>query len=182
MKRWGFLTGAVLAAIGVWLFYALTEVTDKNRLARILADHCLPYVHTGTDPFADTGRAPGVYDTTPTASLTNGGIRILDDGRFTAVWGEASDEGVRLRLCTLEAAGPAGFSIAPASFVPSITAQLSTTKPLVPDTQALPEGTATLVWSTPDMPPNTAYRALAITTRSGAAATLQSLTLIDTIN
>lgn len=102
MKRWGFLTGAAVAAIGVWAFYALTGVSDDDRLAAVLTDHCLPYVQTGDAPFADMGRTPGVFDDVPLReAVSDGGARLIYDGRFTAQWGIIDSAGRASRICEI---------------------------------------------------------------------------------
>ncbi|WP_375279993.1 hypothetical protein [Pseudooctadecabacter sp.] len=102
MKRWGFLTGALLAAIGVWAFYALTGVSDDDRLASVLTDHCVPYVQTGDAPFSDMGRTPGVFDDVPLRdAVSDGGARLIYDGRFSAQWGTIDGVGRASRICEI---------------------------------------------------------------------------------
>ncbi len=100
MKRLGFLTGAVLAGIGVFLFNQWRHVSDDDRLIAVLADHCIPYVQTGETPFQNLGRAPGVYDAAgPDNTLTDGGARLIFDLRFIAHWGVSTDDQASRRVC-----------------------------------------------------------------------------------
>lgn len=113
MKRWGLLTGAVLGAIAVWAFYALTTVSDDDLLTEALAEHCLPYVQSGAQPFESVGRSPGVYDAvTARSSITDGGVRLLFDGRFQAHWGLVEGAGRQSRICEITPAS--GHAVPPA--------------------------------------------------------------------
>lgn len=100
MKRLGFLTGAVLAGIGVFFFNQWRHVDDDDRILAILSDHCLPYVQTGETPFQTLGRAPGVYDTLGVDNtLADTGARLIYDLRFHAQWGVSSAQGYPIRVC-----------------------------------------------------------------------------------
>lgn len=101
MKTLGFLTGAVVAVIAIWVFYPLTTTSDDEHLTASLRDHCIPYVQTGATPFEDMGRPVGVYDGVDLDDrVTGGGAAIVFDGRFVATWGEIED--LSLRICRLD--------------------------------------------------------------------------------
>lgn len=147
MKRWGFLTGATLAAIGVWIFYALTTVTDDDRLTEALRDHCLPYVTDGTAPFTDLGRAPGVYDNLDLRdSTTDGGARLIYDNRFTAQWGIVTGAERTSRICEVRPIHGQGaspfFAVDSTGFVARYTDVLG----LVPEDDSLTTGPRTFGW------------------------------------
>lgn len=154
MKRLGFLTGAGVAAIGVWAFYALTEVTDDDRLAEILSDHCLPYVTANTTPFTDLGRSPGVYDAVELRDdVTDGGARLLYNNRFVAQWGVFDG----LRFCKVDPTYGddtlAAFEVDASDFIPRYTAFISEFEPLEPDIETLDSGPRTVGWYGVDRPP-----------------------------
>lgn len=150
----GFLTGAGVAGLGVYAFYALTTVTDDDLLSAYLSDHCLPYVQTGAVPFGDIGRTPGVYDEVEASeNLTNAGVAILENNRFVAEWGEADNPNTpngQLRVCVVGVSyaenSVEGFMVEPDGFVDRYTDVMATAEPLVPEDDTLTGGPRTLGW------------------------------------
>lgn len=123
MKRLGFLTGAVLAAVGVFVFHTLRAVDDDDRLMAALAEECLPYVFGGQDvPFENLGRSPGVYDVVDVDDrVTGGGLRLIHDLRFLAQWGVVETAVGAVRICevnpTFGENTIAAFEVDPDGFV-----------------------------------------------------------------
>jgi len=152
MKRWGFLTGAAIASIGVWLFYALTTVTDEDRLAAVLTQHCLPYVQTGATPFGDLGRSPGVFDNLNlNTSIEGGGARLIFEGRFAAQWGLAQDANSDVRVCAVQdiyaRADSKGFEVPPHTLTEFIDDLLPADLGLAPVPQDLAPLPRVLAWT-----------------------------------
>lgn len=173
MKSAGFLVGAGLAALAVWLFYALTTVRDDDLLAAVLGDHCLPYVQSGAAPFADMGRAPGVYDAVETREgLSDGGTRLLYDARFVAQWGIYDG----LRFCevkpTYASASPTVFEVAPSGFIARYTELIAPFAPLVPDVETLRDGPRSIGWYGADRAPTEGLRVLMVASPGRVASVL----------
>ena len=153
-KLAGFLAGAGVAALGVWAFYALTTVTDDDLLSLYLSDHCLPYVQSGTSPFTDVGRTPGVYDEVEASeNLANAGVVILENNRFVAEWGETddpNDPAGQLRVCVVETSyaesSVEGFAVDPDGFVNRYTDVIAGAERLVPEDDTLSNGPRTFGW------------------------------------
>lgn len=99
----GFLTGAGIAGLGVLAWSALTDVSDEDRLASVIVDHCIPFVQTGAVPFEGVGRPAGVYDQANLSGrITNGANTVLYDNRFVAQWGESIDVNSAVRVCIVK--------------------------------------------------------------------------------
>ena len=162
MKRWGFLTGALLGAIAVWAFYALTTETDDDRLATVLMDHCVPYVQTGADPFTDLGRAPGVFDNLDLRdSIAGGGARLLYDNRFTAQWGEVTAGARTSRICEISPTPgepDAAFAVYPDGFIDRYATLLG----LTADVVDLGDGPSSVGFYTDPDRPNDGFRVVMI--------------------
>lgn len=159
MKLAGFLVGAAVAAIAVWLFYAMTTVTDDDRLTAVLRDHCLPYVRAASTPFEGMGRAPGVYDEVNLRDdVQDGGAAILYDNRFVAQWGvipaDADVPGVRLCTVAPSYANDAStqFDVEAEEFIRRYTDVISPDGVLSPDIDTLTEGPRTVGWYQADVP------------------------------
>ncbi len=153
MKRLGFLTGALLAAIVVFAFHQWRHVDDDDRLLAVLVDHCLPYVQNGDIPFQTVGRAPGVYDAVEVdAGLKNGGARLIYDLRFIGEWGETEGLYGPARFCSVrptygENTVPA-FEVDPNGFVSRYSRLMKTFDPLLePQSETLTnEGPVVFGW------------------------------------
>ncbi|MEL6960093.1 MAG: hypothetical protein AAGL89_14185 [Pseudomonadota bacterium] len=163
VKRIGFLTGAAIAGVGVWAFYALTTVTDDDRLAEVLEDHCLPYVTTGVEPFTEMGRTPGVYDEVqPRDGLEDGGTKILHGNRFIAQWGIQTGNGNTVRLCFVDPSYAdntiAAFDVTEDGFVSRMTRLFSTFDDLAPDRDVIESGPTVMGWFGMDRAPNEGLR------------------------
>lgn len=163
MKRLGFLTGAVLAGIGVFLFNQWRHVSDDDRLIAVLADHCLPYVQAGEIPFQDIGRSPGVYDAIDVDErLQNGGARLIYDLRFMAQWGETEDADGPVRVCRVDPTygenTVAAFEVDPDGFVERYTDVLSVDEPLIPQADAVTTGPTVFGWYGGDRPQDEGLR------------------------
>lgn len=161
MKLAGFLTGAGVAAVGVYAFNALTTVTDDDLLSLYLSDHCLSYVQTGETPFTAIGRTPGVYDAVEVSeNLQNAGAAILENNRFVAEWGKAenpNDPTSQLRVCIVEVSytenSVEGFVVEPDGFVARYTDVIATAETLVPEVDVLTDGPRTISWYSADRDP-----------------------------
>jgi len=113
-KVYGLLTGAGIAAVVIFGFNAWRHVSDEDRLMSVLSDHCLPYVKTGATPFEEMGRSAGVYERAFLSDqFSDGGHKILFDGRFVAQWVNNVDGDSAVRVCkvdySLNSAGSVGF-------------------------------------------------------------------------
>jgi len=128
MKRLGFLTGAIIAAIAVFAFNTWRHVSDDDRLLSVLKDHCGPYIVNGDTPFSGESRPIGVYDNVdiPDGYLRDQSAIVLDD-RFLVSWGqvEATDQ----RACRVsgrqDGATMQAFNVDPEGFIGRVTSQLS---------------------------------------------------------
>jgi hypothetical protein len=185
MKLAGFLVGAVAAGVAVFAFNSWRHVSDDDRLTAALRDHCIPFVHSATQPFDGIGRAPGVYDDVDVNEAgQDGGVRLIYDHRFVAQWGvviDTDENGTEspVRLCTIAShANSAGFAVAQDGFIDRYGDVLSDVKPLVTETAQLQGSAQTVLWNTPQMPPNVGYRALMIAS-DGAVI---SVTVIDEVS
>lgn len=130
MKLVGFLMGAAVAGVGVFAFNTWRHVSDADRLAAVLLDHCIPYVQTGDTPFTDIGRTVGVYDGIDRLpDIENGGIRLIYDARFVAQWGESGDADGPARVCiindTYARSDSKGFEVAPASLTGWVASKIA---------------------------------------------------------
>ncbi len=142
MKVLGFVSGAVVAVIGVTAFNAWRHVSDNDLLVSALRDHCIPYVETGAMPFGGIGRAPGVYDNVEIDDrLTNRGTKIVFDARFVATWGEIED--LSLRVCRVDGrptgASLQGFAVDPDGLDERLNDAVQELGDLRPDTERLGE-------------------------------------------
>lgn len=155
MKRLGFLTGAVLAGIGVFMFNHWRHVSDDDRLLALLGDHCLPYVQRGEIPFQTLGRAPGVYDVVGRDNtLAETGSRIIYDLRFVAQWGVSTGFEHPVRVCKVsptysENTVPT-FQTNTDDFNHRFAALLPTLQTLSAQNFAIGGGQMALGWLTPD--------------------------------
>lgn len=155
MKAAGFATGAGLAGLAVYGFYALTEVTDTDLLGEILSEHCLPYVQTGDTPFEGMGRTPGVYDEVNLKeNLLDGGVLLIHGGRFVAQWGVAENLGPQgdttFRICEVDPTYSdetiAGFVVDADSFVDLFSGIISPDGALRPSSDTMPAGPTVFGW------------------------------------
>lgn len=164
MKRLGFLTGAVLAAIGVFLFNQWRDIDDDDRLTEILVDHCLPYVQTGAIPFQTLGRSPGVFDDVlPNEQLQqDGGARLIYDLRFVAHWGVSSDFENSARVCLVQPTYNDGtvplFATDTTDLIQRYTNRVSQLGALTTDQVAMGGDLTTFVWQDADTDGTTGLR------------------------
>lgn len=113
-KVYGFLAGAGVAAVAIFGFNSWRHVGDEDLLTAVIADHCIPYAKTGATPFEDMGRSAGVYERAFLSDqFSDGGHKILFDGRFIAQWVTSVDGGSAVRVCkvdyNLNSSGSVGF-------------------------------------------------------------------------
>ena len=176
MKRLGFLTGAVLAGIGVFLFNQWRHVSDDDRLTEVLVNHCLPYVLTGAPPFQTLGRTPGVHDDVePNDRLTDGGTGLLYDLRFVARWVHSFDEDGPVRICRVEPSYGEGtvafFSVDTDDFIERYTDVISEYAPLSPQSVPIGETPTVIGWYGADRTSSEGLR-LVMSASSGAVSGL----------
>lgn len=158
-KRLGFLTGAAVASVAVYAFYALTTVTDEDLLTSVVLDHCTPYVKAGETPFAGMGRTVGVYDNANLdETVSNGGNAILFENRFVGQWGETVLNGISVRNCQVtflgERSSSSGFIVSPSNLFQWAETNLTSTLGLERSQAGFGDfGTGAYLWFTPDASP-----------------------------
>lgn len=168
MKRLGFLTGAVLAAVGVFVFHTLRVVDDDDRLMAALAEECLPYVFGGQDvPFENLGRSPGVYDVVDVDDrVTGGGLRLIHDLRFLAQWGVVETAVGAVRICevnpTFGENTIAAFEVDPDGFVGRYTDVIGAFAPLIPEREEVISGPVGLGWFEEGRQPDSGARVVMV--------------------
>ncbi|MGJ8625252.1 MAG: hypothetical protein ACSHW1_21120 [Yoonia sp.] len=154
-KALGFIAGAVVAGIAVFAFNTWRHVSDEDRLTAVIADHCLPFVQTGTAPFDGLGRGVGVYDGADLSpQIINGGSAILYDNRFVAQWGYNADAVTPVRMCLVRPNSAEddgnGFYVATRPFVEKLDADVMTPNGLVMIEDVLDSLPNVLVWEKQD--------------------------------
>ncbi len=174
-KILGLATGAVVASIGVWAFNEWRTVSDGDRLASVIAEHCIPYVERGVTPFGGMGRPVGVYDDADLrGGLTEGGTAILFDNRFIAEWGNAVDAQVSARVCSVKdsysRSDSIGFVIETDNLTGWFDDLVGAEKGLVATPVSTEASPNMLIWQEPDADVSTGLRIVLLTLGGGVSA------------
>ncbi len=179
-KVLGFVAGAVIAAAAVFTFNTWRHVSDDDRLETVLRDHCIPYALSGTKPFKNLGRAPGVYDNVELRDgVEQGGAALIYDNRFVATWGIFDG----IRFCdvkpTFGSGTVAAFEVEPDGFVDRTTTLLAEFEPLEPELDAVTDGPRTLGWFGIDRAQDEGLRVLMVVSPGLVSSVIAVTNLID---